>query len=277
MKKVLLIGCLNKTLGGIKDCLEDNYRVQLCSEKLDSVKNMVCLTKPDLIIVSQVGMVDEDVPIFELFEKRYLRTPILVVALKELENHFSSLLLTDRKVMVVYRPVTKSKILDTCNKLLKSNMAASLPDDENLSPDINEIPHAEIRNDDSIDNSRKHILVVDDNMLMLRNVKRLLEKNDQVSIAKSGEHAISLMKKIKIDLVLLDYEMPGWDGKKTLEAMRQNPALAEIPVVFLTGISEREHIVKVLLLNPAGYLLKPTNKERLIETIESVLQGSHEN
>ncbi|MGN0385975.1 MAG: response regulator [Lachnospiraceae bacterium] len=277
MRKVLLIGCLNKTLGGIKDCLEDDYRVQLCSEKLDSVKDMVCLIKPDLIIVSQVGMVDEDVPIFELFEKRYLRTPILVVALKELENHFSSLLLTDRKVMVVYRPVTKSKILDTCNKLLKNNTAESLPDDENISRDMKDTPHIEARNDDSENNIWKHILVVDDNMLVLRNVRRLLEKKYQVSIAKSGEQAISLMEKIKMDLVLLDYEMPGWDGKKTLEAMRQNPDLAEIPVVFLTGISERDHIMKVLLLNPAGYLLKPTNQEKLIETIESVLQGSHAN
>ena len=44
-------------------------------------------------------------------------------------------------------------------------------------------------------------------------------------------------------------------------------------MVFLTGISEREHILSVLQLNPAGYLLKPSNQEKLIETIESVLQN----
>ena len=124
--------------------------------------------------------------------------------------------------------------------------------------------------DEQIEVKKKHILVVDDSGTMLRTIKSWLEPKYQVSIVNSAANALSFLGMKQPDLILLDYEMPGWDGKKTLEAMRQNPTLAEIPVVFLTGISEREHIVKVLLLNPAGYLLKPTNKERLIETIESV-------
>ena len=64
------------------------------------------------------------------------------------------------------------------------------------------------------------------------------------------------------------------DGSKdkTLEVMRQHPDLADIPVVFLTGIFEREHIMSVLQLNPAGYLLKPTEQEKLIDTIEKALR-----
>lgn len=267
MKKVLLIGCLNKTLSGIMDCLSDDYQVQLCPENLDSVKDMVCLIKPDLIIISQVGMVDEDIPIFDLFETRYLRTPMLIIALKELEKHFDAILATDRKVTPIYRPVTKSKILEACNKLLKKASA-----DDDSSPTKRATARSYDNSDDSDNTSWKNILIVDDSMLVLRNVKRLLKEKYEVSIAESGNQAIQIMQKRKIDLVLLDYEMPGWDGKKTLEAMRKEPDLADIPVVFLTGISEREHILSVLQLNPAGYLLKPTNQEKLIETIESVLQ-----
>lgn len=272
MKSVLLIGCLNKTLRGIKDCLGDDYQVQLCSEKPDSVKDMVCMVEPDLLIVSQVGMMDEDIPIFEFFQTRHLKIPMLIIALKELESHFDNILLTDRKVIPVYRPVTKTKILESCDKLLKGDKAAN---DENNEADSQK-PEAGRDTTEASEtdygNEWMHVLVVDDSMLALRNIKRLLKERYHITMAESGKQAISYMKKKKPDLVLLDYEMPGWDGKKTLEVMRQNPELSDIPVVFLTGIYEREHIMSVLQLNPAGYLLKPTEQEKLIETIEKALR-----
>lgn len=269
MKRVLLVGCLNKTLRGIKDCLGNDYEVQLCSEKADSVKDMVCMIEPDLIIVSQVGMVDEDLPIFELFRTRYLRIPMLVIALKELESHFDDIFLTDRKVLPVYRPVTKSKILECCEKLLKGDKAA---DEEEGDESKKKISDEEEDFDTDYEDGWRNILVVDDSPLVLRNVKRLLKERYHVTMVESGKQAISYMEKKKPDLVLLDYEMPGWDGKKTLEVMRQNADLADIPVVFLTGIFEREHIMSVLQLNPAGYLLKPTEQEKLIDTIEKALR-----
>lgn len=271
MKRVLLIGCLNKTLRGIKDCLGDDYQVQLCPEKADSVKDMVCMIEPDLIIVSQVGMVDEDIPIFELFKTRYLRVPMLIIALKELESHFDDVLLTDRKVLPVYRPVTKTKILENCDKLLKGDKALDNEGSEEKQEGEKKISDEEDFDTDYEDGWR-NILVVDDSPLVLRNVKRLLKERYHVTMVESGRQAISYMEKKKPDLVLLDYEMPGWDGKKTLEVMRQHPDLADIPVVFLTGIFEREHIMSVLQLNPAGYLLKPTEQEKLIETIEKAIR-----
>ncbi|MGN0347156.1 MAG: response regulator [Lachnospiraceae bacterium] len=268
MKKVLLIGCLNKTLSGVMDCLSDDYMVQLCPEDRHSVKDMVCLIKPDLIILSQVGMVNEDIPLFDLFQTRYLRTPMLIIALKELEQHFDAILKTERKVLPIYRPVTKTKILEACQNLLKPEGTDGT--DETQTGVSGQIDSA---NTEEEDDSWKSILVVDDSKLVLRNVKRLLKDKYQISIAETGKQAIQIMKKLKIDLVLLDYEMPGWDGKKTLEAMREDPELADIPVIFLTGISEKDHIISVLQLNPAGYLLKPTKQEKLVESIESVLKG----
>lgn len=272
MKRVLLIGCLNKTLRGIKDCLGDDYQVQLCPEKADSVKDMVCMIEPDLIIISQVGMVDEDIPIFDLFQTRYLRVPMLIIALKELESHFDDILLTDRKVLPVYRPVTKTKILESCDKLLKGDKAPDNEGSEEKQEGKKKISDEEEDFDTDYEDGWRNILVVDDSPLVLRNVKRLLKERYHVTMVESGKQAISYMEKKKPDLVLLDYEMPGWDGKKTLEVMRQNADLADIPVVFLTGIFEREHIMSVLQLNPAGYLLKPTEQEKLIDTIEKALR-----
>ena len=55
------------------------------------------------------------------------------------------------------------------------------------------------------------------------------------------------------DLILLDYEMPVCDGRQTLEMIRADEELKDIPVIFLTGVNDREHIESVLSLKPAGY------------------------
>ena len=72
-------------------------------------------------------------------------------------------------------------------------------------------------------------------------------------------------------MILLDYEMPEWDGKKTLEEIRNDEELKDIPVVFLTAVRDREHIAAVLKLRPSGYLLKPIEPQVLMDTIERAM------
>ena len=78
------------------------------------------------------------------------------------------------------------------------------------------------------------------------------------------------MKK-KTDLILLDYEMPEENGPAVLEKIRKSEDLKNIPVVFLTGISERDKIKQVLSLKIQGYLLKPIEHDKLIQTIQKVI------
>ena len=115
---------------------------------------------------------------------------------------------------------------------------------------------------------KKLVLVVDDSGLILRNVKSLIETKYQVNVVTSGEKALVSIEKRRPDLILLDYDMPGWDGKMTLEKIRENPNYQDIPVVFLTGVAEKERITSVLHLNPAGYILKPPDKEKLLGIIK---------
>lgn len=77
---------------------------------------------------------------------------------------------------------------------------------------------------------------------------------------------------IQKDLILLDYEMPGMDGKATFEAILADEFAKDIPVVFLTSIADRKQIYAVLKSYPAGYILKPPDKEKLFSTIETVFQ-----
>ena len=73
-----------------------------------------------------------------------------------------------------------------------------------------------------------------------------------------------------MDLILLDYEMPEVDGPQVLAMLRNDQELANIPVVFLTGINNPESIEKLLSLNPAGYILKSTTSEDLRSTLSDL-------
>ena len=78
-------------------------------------------------------------------------------------------------------------------------------------------------------------------------------------------------KKKAPDLILLDYEMPEWDGRRTLEEIRNDEKLKDTPVVFLTAVADKAHIAAVLELKPSGYLLKPIEQQTLMDTIEKAL------
>lgn len=119
---------------------------------------------------------------------------------------------------------------------------------------------------------KRQILLVDDSPLALRSIKAMLDTKYDVVVATSGEKALVTAKKSLPDLVLLDYEMPGWDGRKTLEELRNDEEIGDIPVVFLTGVADKEHIAAVLGMNPQGYLLKPVDKDKLLNTIKKVFE-----
>lgn len=120
-------------------------------------------------------------------------------------------------------------------------------------------------------NRRRHILVVDDDSLMLKTVKRHLEGEYDVATALSGQLAIRFLAKKKTDLILLDYEMPGETGPEVLQRLRDDERTRDIPVVFLTGIADENKIRKVLVMKPQGYLLKPINHEKLHALIRKIL------
>lgn len=118
---------------------------------------------------------------------------------------------------------------------------------------------------------KKKILLVDDSAIMLRSLKSMLDKHYNVCLAKSGEQALRIIPGEKPDLVLLDYEMEGMDGKETFEKMKKNANMSTIPVIFLTSIADRKIIYSVLKTEPDGYLLKPPDEERILKTIEETL------
>ncbi len=121
------------------------------------------------------------------------------------------------------------------------------------------------------DSGKKRILVVDDNGTALRTMKAMLQDVYEVDLAISGAQAMTSIGKNRPDLILLDYEMPICDGKMTLEMIRADEDMKDIPVIFLTAINDRANIEAVLKLKPAGYFLKPPVKDRLVSEINKIL------
>ena len=119
--------------------------------------------------------------------------------------------------------------------------------------------------------NKPHILVVDDNAMILRNIKCILDPYYSVAVAPSGLHAFLLMGKKKPDMVLLDYEMPEMNGKEVLERMQADEELNDIPVAFLTSVDTKDVVVELLALKPAGYLLKPVESQALLKKVFEVI------
>lgn len=118
---------------------------------------------------------------------------------------------------------------------------------------------------------RKHVLVVDDDSSVLKLIKGYLSEKYDVATAISGKVAMKFLETRKTDLVLLDYEMPVENGPAVLGKIRSDEKIKNLPVVFLTGVTEKEKIQEVLAMKPQGYLLKPIDAERLFATIDSIL------
>ncbi len=119
--------------------------------------------------------------------------------------------------------------------------------------------------------ARTSVLLVDDNAVLLRTVKDLLNDKYDVTIAVSASQAFMAITKKLPDIILLDYEMPYTNGAQVLLKLRNHPDTRHIPVIFFTSSAEREVVEKLLQLKPDGYMLKPPAKEKLIEKIERTL------
>jgi DNA-binding NarL/FixJ family response regulator len=88
-----------------------------------------------------------------------------------------------------------------------------------------------------------------------------------VLIATDGESALALVDQITPDLVLMDALMPGMDGFETCRRLKNEKLLSHIPVVFMTGLSETEHVVQGLAAGGVDYVTKPIIVEELLARI----------
>jgi DNA-binding NarL/FixJ family response regulator len=117
------------------------------------------------------------------------------------------------------------------------------------------------------------ILIADDHEVVRAGLKAMFEKSEIRVIAEAadGTDAFKLAKKHKPDLVLLDVRMPGGDGLTCLGRLRLD--LPEIPVLMFSGFDNPTYIARALALGAAGYLLKGTSRDKIINAVRAAASG----
>ncbi|MDR1862651.1 MAG: response regulator [Treponema sp.] len=118
---------------------------------------------------------------------------------------------------------------------------------------------------------KKTVLAVDDMSMNLRTIKVILEGEYDILLAKSGELALDILKKTKVDLVLLDIEMPGITGFEVIDSMRDIPGCEETPVIFITSHAAPDMIVTAYDHGAGDYIVKPINAEVLRPKVHAIL------
>ncbi len=118
----------------------------------------------------------------------------------------------------------------------------------------------------------KTIFLIDDDPDFLSVTERWLKEKYRVKSFRSGSEVLFYLNSSIPDLILLDYIMPGMDGFVTMQKIRQIPRAHDVPIVFLTGQSSREDVLKILEKKPDGYLLKSIPREALLSSIERLFQ-----
>jgi len=112
---------------------------------------------------------------------------------------------------------------------------------------------------------RDIVVVVDDSPETLSFLTDALEEAGfTVLVSPSGEKALAVVEEVTPDIILMDAIMPGMDGYETCRRLRRNKNLAYVPVIFMTGVSETEHVVKGLEAGGVDYVTKPIVANELI-------------
>lgn len=118
------------------------------------------------------------------------------------------------------------------------------------------------------------ILVVDDDDMNLKMAEFILKKDMKdltVLLADSGLKAIDTLQREKVDLVLLDFQMPVMNGLKTLEMIRKREDMKDVAVIFLTASSDRDTVIKAGMMGVADYIKKPFMPQDLLDRVSQAL------
>ncbi|MCK2088875.1 SpoIIE family protein phosphatase [Thauera aromatica] len=116
---------------------------------------------------------------------------------------------------------------------------------------------------------RSNILIVDDAISNIETLAKILESDCDVSIATSGPKALDLLtRSARPDLILLDVMMPGMDGFEVFDAIKRMPALCDIPVIFITAMSDAASEFRALAAGAMDFIQKPFNPAVVLARVQ---------
>ena len=284
MKKILVIGQFTDKFRKMNKSLTGKYEVRACVNKLEIFRGMFKLNEPDVVVllIEELDKTNEEL-LAEL-KKEYKNMPVVCAGL-DLENITIPDIYMIKQFEYLETAYTAEQLIEKIEYVSEKDLTEEIVEEkkyetENTEDKVTDTPEQKKEPEDfeTIKNRllnekdrRKKIMLVDDSGIYLRMMKGLLDEEYDIIMTTSGLKAISMVHEKHPDLILLDYEMPLFDGRETMVKIRQAEDIKDIPIVFVTAVNDKDHIKAVLSLKPAGYLLKPIDKDRLFKTIKSIV------
>jgi class 3 adenylate cyclase/DNA-binding response OmpR family regulator len=117
------------------------------------------------------------------------------------------------------------------------------------------------------------VLVVDDASVyrnMLRNI--FINRNYRVVLAKDGAEALGILKQTKVDIILMDLNMPNMNGKEFLQKRRGDPSIYQIPTIMITGENEKDVVSNLLRIGANDVIAKPFIPEEVIMKVNNLIE-----
>ena len=281
MKKVLLVGKFTDHFREVNKYLSKDYEVRACVNKLEIFKGMFKLNMPDIVVMILGEMCENNESLFQEMAKEYADIPVVCGGLKageedKLEN------LDANRFVFISESFSQHELMEMIEMAFDENFWAERmqhSQEAETEEEEKEETEEEVVEEEQeapspkkvVKDTRKSILVVDDSGIYLRMMNGLLADDYDVRVTTSGLKALPLIREKRPDLILLDYEMPLCDGRETMIKIRQIEGCEDIPIVFVTAVNRKENITAVLSLKPAGYLLKPIDKERTLKIVKGIL------
>lgn len=259
MKYKLLVSSSKQKLLEEIYFISDKVESISTSALVDDIVKHLKLVAPDLFIVCISNDAKEWARTFNEIEKELKKQEVITVVLAD-EDEMEEFNQVSKDVvdLCITRPTKNSAIMQEIELLIKEREKKRL--------ELQQLLEAQEK-----EKTRKHILVVDDDPNMLELLKAMLDGEFKVATAVNGGLALRYLSKNVPEMILLDYEMPVQSGPQVLKLIRGMESLKDVPVIFLTGVTDTAKIAEVLKMKPEGYLLKPVDKSKLMDTIRKFL------
>lgn len=250
-EKILYIANFSEKTNKLFDKINEIRPAKFIHYDINQIKTYAEQSYPELVIICVSNLTYEEQHTINLFLQFRPEFRFILYGSKEECKDFHGKF-NASIIRYILTPVIESDFLKTITEVI-NKIEGVKPVEEKIQPPVD---------------TRKKLLIVDDDVIFLRTLMNFFKDKYRVSVAKSGAEALASLEKVSPDLILLDYEMPVTNGPQTLQMIRQNQNFEKVPVFFLTGVSDPEQVKSALALKPEGYLLKTSGQIELVSRID---------
>ncbi len=265
--KVLITGKNRKIASDICEHLEADrgYLTVKCDPVKTELFDLMLAELPKVVIICLGNETADTIQAYNVMRTALLQGNIITIVVTDEENEKLFMKYTElERVFFLSRPVSLFALYE---KLTEIEKALDL-DKDKAATAFREY----VKDKSDSRYRRKKILVVDDDTEQMILIKDQLEEFYDVTCVKTGAQAFKYLASKRPDLILLDYLMPVMDGPEVLRKIWDTKGWETIPVIFLTGVSEKTKVLRTLSeLRPQGYLIKPSKKSKIVAKIIDVL------